>query len=198
MRQHRTEQLKLYWEQLRGRRAAPERNDIDPGEIRHLLPDIFILDFDLHREPGIRLAGTRMCSLFGRELGSEAFCDLFVQQERLDMLRLVQSVANDEIPRLAGVEAHCGAATRIAHDLLLLPLRHRGIRSQRLLGMLCAAEELPLFSPPAHALTFVSLKVFDEETGRRAQRTPSLQVGLSPSEILSRKGHLVLIDGKRE
>ena len=198
MKQHRTEHLQRYWDTLRGRRAAPERNDIDPGEIRNLLPDVFILDFDLHRIPSIRLAGTRLCSLFGREIGGNAFCSLFVDKEQLEILHLVQRAANDENPLLAGVEAQCADGTLLAHDLLLLPLRHRGMRSQRMLGMLSAAKELPVFAPVAVSLALVAYNAADQETRRRALRTPSLQVGIPPAQIMARKGHLVLIDGKQD
>ena len=198
MKQHSTDQLQRYWDGLRGRRAAPERNDIDPGDLRHLLPDIFILDFDLHRTPSIRLAGTRFCALFGREIGGEAFCDLFPDTEKLEILALVQRAANDETPLLAGVEAQCSGDMIIAHDLLLLPLRHRGMRAQRMLGMLSAAQDMPIFAPQAACLTLVACQVVDQDTRRRSARTPSLRIGVSPSEIVSRKGHLALIDGKRE
>ena len=33
-----------YWDALRGERAAPERSEIEPGEIRHILADTFILE----------------------------------------------------------------------------------------------------------------------------------------------------------
>ncbi len=35
--------LHAYWERLRGERAAPERAEIEPGQIRHLLADSLIL-----------------------------------------------------------------------------------------------------------------------------------------------------------
>ncbi len=33
-----------YWDSLRGDRAAPERGEIEPGAIRHILAETFILD----------------------------------------------------------------------------------------------------------------------------------------------------------
>ena len=32
-----------YWNKRRGRRSAPERGEIEPGAIRHVLADTFIL-----------------------------------------------------------------------------------------------------------------------------------------------------------
>ena len=35
-----------YWDGLRGARAARERGEIEPGEIRHILADTFVLEID--------------------------------------------------------------------------------------------------------------------------------------------------------
>jgi hypothetical protein len=56
-----------YWNERRGRRAAPERGDIEPGDIRGVLADTFILAFDAPASHPFRIAGTRVCALFGRE-----------------------------------------------------------------------------------------------------------------------------------
>src|SRR5215204_152977 len=62
-----------YWDALRGERAAPERGEIEPGEIRHILADTFILEVTGARSAAIRLAGTRICAFFALELRGEAF-----------------------------------------------------------------------------------------------------------------------------
>ena len=66
-----------HWDTCRGLRQAPDREDIEPGAIRRALGDVFMLDL----EPGFghpfRLAGTRLCALFGRELKATAFFPLW-------------------------------------------------------------------------------------------------------------------------
>jgi hypothetical protein len=62
-----------YWNKKRGTRPAPERADIDPTEIRHALSDTFMLAADFVDQLRFRLAGTRVCALFGREIKGEAF-----------------------------------------------------------------------------------------------------------------------------
>src|SRR5881628_908201 len=54
-----------YWNALRGSRAAPDRGDIEPGGMRRALGDSFILAFDAADDHLFRLAGTRICGLFG-------------------------------------------------------------------------------------------------------------------------------------
>ena len=57
--------------------AAPERTEIEPGAIRGVLADAFILALDRGSGHPIRLAGTRLCALFGREIKGKSFLDLW-------------------------------------------------------------------------------------------------------------------------
>ena len=62
----RVRQLRDYWESKRRGRALPARADIEPVEIKSLLPDLIIAD--LFTDPlrvRFRLAGTRVCDAFG-------------------------------------------------------------------------------------------------------------------------------------
>jgi hypothetical protein len=68
-----TTELYAYWNQLRGARSAPERNDIDPGAIRSVLADTFVLDFDAQRGFPFRISGSRANALFLREMRGFSF-----------------------------------------------------------------------------------------------------------------------------
>ena len=61
-------ELFAYWNALRGARSAPERDDVDPGAIRGVLADTFILEFDPAAGFPLRVVGTRTNALFLREL----------------------------------------------------------------------------------------------------------------------------------
>lgn len=197
MKNNATRDLHIYWSALRGRRSAPERTDIDPGSIRALLSDVFLLDLDANEGAIFRLAGTRLCTLFGREIKDEAFSTLFEQRGRHEIERLIAGVAQDEKPLIAGIVAHGEAEEAIVCELLLLPLRHQGQRAKRMLGMLVASEAMPLFMKPIKHLSMLTLKVIDEDIVHRAIRTPSFVVGIPHEQIASRHGHLVLINGER-
>ena len=66
-------ELYAYWEEKRGTRPAPERAEIEPGAIRGVLSDAFILAIDRSAGHPIRLAGTRVCALFDREIKGRSF-----------------------------------------------------------------------------------------------------------------------------
>ena len=70
-------ELFAYWDERRGKHSAPERADIEPGAIRQVLSDAFILALDGGAGHPFRLAGTRVCALFGRELKGEPFIGLW-------------------------------------------------------------------------------------------------------------------------
>src|ERR1700728_823423 len=75
-------ELYAYWQELRGRRPAPTRAEIEPGAIRRILSEAFILALDRASGYPFRLAGTRVCALFGRELKGETFLDLWDEPGR--------------------------------------------------------------------------------------------------------------------
>jgi hypothetical protein len=71
-----------YWNERRGARLLPRREDIEPEAIRCVLADTFILSFAPTVGHPIRVAGTRVCALFGREIKGEAFLDVFSTDAR--------------------------------------------------------------------------------------------------------------------
>jgi hypothetical protein len=124
-----------YWNELRGSRIAPERGDIEPGAIRRVLRDTFILALD-SSGPRFRLAGTRVCALFCRELKGETFIDLWAKSEQAVVREQIAVVADESEGFVAGVDGQNAAGSRIDLELLLLPLVHRDRSQARVLGVL--------------------------------------------------------------
>src|SRR5437762_3166467 len=119
-------ELFAHWRDRRGARLAPERADIDPGAIRKALGDAFLLGLDAGPAPAFRLAGTRVCALFGRELKGENFIELWEEEERTAIRDLVANVAQEMVGIVAGASGRTREGLRADLELLLLPLRHRG------------------------------------------------------------------------
>ena len=87
-----TRLLFAHWDRLRGERAAPTRGDIDPAHLRSFLADVFMLDAKPWQEGRIRLAGTRVCALFGHELKGQRLPELWFECERAEISRLIGAV----------------------------------------------------------------------------------------------------------
>jgi len=67
MRIESSKELLAYWNALRGEKDCPERKDINPGELAVILGDVFLAETTADGECLVRLAGTKVCSLYGRE-----------------------------------------------------------------------------------------------------------------------------------
>ena len=129
-------ELYAYWEEKRGNRAAPERNEIDPGAIRGVLSDTFILALDRRAGHPLRLAGTRVCALFDREIKGESFLDLWAPSSRPIMASLITILADECSGTVAGVTAANASGEEINLELLLLPLGSRRPSFARAIGVL--------------------------------------------------------------
>lgn len=129
-----------HWQRLRGARLAPERADIDPGAMRKALGDAFLLGLELGQDPTFRLAGTRVCALFGRELKGESFVELWHEEARPLVRDLLAMVAEDVVGVIAGAGGHSREGLRTDVEILLLPLRYRGRTQARMIGTLAPLD----------------------------------------------------------
>ena len=134
-----TRMIFSYWDALRGERAAPERGEIEPGEIRHALADTFILDLAPDRTAHIRLAGTRLCAFFDRELKGERFDRLWSPHARPGPEDFIDLVLDETAGAVAGLTGTTAEGETLDLEMVLLPLRHRGRPNARILGALSPA-----------------------------------------------------------
>jgi len=182
-------ELYAYWEQRRGARAAPERDEIEPGAIRGVLSDAFILALDRAAGHPLRLAGTRICALFGRELKGESFTALWALPSRSVVSSLLAILADESIGTVAGVKTQNSAGEEINLELLLLPLGARRQNLARAIGILA-----PLNAPewlgqsPVGALTL----------GTRRHVGASIENRLLPRFVTrGARRHLTVYEGGR-
>ena len=136
-------ELYAYWQEKRGTRAAPERTEIEPGAIRSVLADAFILTLDHKTAYPIRLAGTRLCALFGREIKEESFLDLWAATNRPTLEGLLSILSDECIGTVAGAAAQSASGETVELELLLLPFSIRRPIFARAIGVLA-----PLKIPP--------------------------------------------------
>lgn len=123
-----------YWDSIRGVDAAPLRAQVDPAAIRHILPHIFILETTCDGEPRFRLAGTLVCSLFGRELRDEPFSHLWSTGHPDTVVDTVSQVMRNAAPILIDAMAYTRSERNTGFEVTLLPMRSSPTRCDRLLG----------------------------------------------------------------
>jgi len=130
-----------YWDGRRGTARAPDRSDIEPSAVRDLLGDIFVLSYDADAGHPFRVAGTRVCALFGRDVKDQSFSELFKADSRREIEDIVSIVAEETLPVIAGLTATSQHGP-VAHlELLLLPFNARAHTPISLTGLLAPFEQ---------------------------------------------------------
>jgi hypothetical protein len=135
-----TQELYDYWNECRDGRAAPERADIDPAAIKRVLGDSFVLSIEPGEGARFRVAGTRICALFGRELRGEMFASIWQDEHARQIRELITLLTDEEIGVVAGASTSAKRDLECPLELLVLPLSHRGRSGRRMLGSLLPIE----------------------------------------------------------
>ena len=155
-----------YWNSTRGADDAPLRSQIDPGAIRHILPQIFILETGQDSDPRFRLAGTTICSLFGRELRDTAFSSLWTGRGAEKAVYVAVAVMDRVAPALLDATGQPPSGRPSTFEVVLLPMRSSPDRCDRLLGCLVSAKtNTRLASQPLAGLRLDRSRMLDGLTG---------------------------------
>ena len=210
MKHEASRELYGYWNRVRGEDKAPHRGAIEPSDIRRILADTFILEVVDRTNYLVRLAGTRVCGLYGRELKGSNLLDLWRADDRSAMATLAAAVSEDGAVAVVTLEATTDRGAGVAAELLLLPLRHAGPAFDRILGCLATLERpYWLGAEPVTRQSIASLRLIwpDEMPRFLRRRTDVVPRGLSvvplpPAAAAGgqprRRGHLTLFDGGKE
>ncbi|MFZ1814243.1 MAG: PAS domain-containing protein [Rhizobiaceae bacterium] len=197
MRHAQTKILLAYWNRLRGSRAAPERGEIEPSDIREILGDTFILDISPQlRTISFRLAGTRLCAAFGKELKSYGYLGLWDEDDNFEIARAISRVYNDYTPVLISHTARTDSGKFVEFETLLLPLMPIAEGSARVLGV-STPKKVPYWLG-AEALTANQCKGLRSLTvpGEAPPLVPEFSENAATGEQMSRKvGHLTVLTG---
>jgi hypothetical protein len=129
-----------YWDEKRGGARAPERSEIEPGAVRELLGDIFVLSYDATSGYPFRVAGTRVCALLGRDLKDRSFSALFEPDARGEIEDIIAVVAEEMLAAVAGITATAEDGSPAHLELLLLPFNTRAHEPISLTGLLAPFE----------------------------------------------------------
>jgi len=95
MQQPTSRQLYAYWDRVRNGRVAPRRFEIEPARIPALLPETFIAEGAGLLGFRFRLAGTKICEQFGKELRDIDLLSLFGDGDREQLGAMLHAVFTD-------------------------------------------------------------------------------------------------------
>jgi len=199
-----------YWNRLRTGRPAPKRTEIEPADIKTLLSDTFILERDTRGEAVFRLAGTRICATYGRELTGFSFPSLWRARDQRLIARSARGVFEDNNVVVIAFDGVSRNARSNPFEMIVLPL-DGGIDNPRCLGAISAVEKpFWLGADPIVDAAVESMRVVDPDrepmflNNRPAIDVPALAPNELPSDEIDGKPgrprrirHLVVLDGGR-
>ena len=201
MKHTHTNELYIYWNRIRGSRTAPDRSALEPADIRTILKDTFILhvgDCDDYR---FRLAGTRTCSLFGREVKNSNFMDLFDGDSKDAVQTLLHTTCEDASVNILGLIGKNKQGHTIPLEAIFLPLKLNGRTNARIMGCL-APLKMPYWAgmEPIKELQLSSLRmIMPHQHKVEVARTIPTQNEIEDQSArlagAKKVGHLTVLDG---
>lgn len=140
MRHAASRTLFAYWDGLRAGGIAPDRAEIEPRGIAGILGDTFILESDRLGVVPYRLAGSRVCAIFGQEMKGQSFLGHFTGQDRAKVAQGLADANAAPTGLLIAAEGVSSAGETVPLELIILPLAHRGRIGARMIGVVSSAE----------------------------------------------------------
>nr|WP_043616537.1 PAS domain-containing protein [Ensifer sp. ZNC0028] len=207
MRSNTTTELFRYWNTIRGKRELPRRDELEPSDIRMLLPNLFILERDRNAGISFRLAGTQVCALFGQELRGRQFGMLWLGSQAAKTHRITGQVMTHRVPLVLSAKGRTADAREVDIETLLLPLASSEGESDRVLGALSPlSRPYWLHATAIECLDATGMKVLDPDRTavfrEEEAQQPSGTVAKSPatgafSSEFRQFGHLRILEGGR-
>lgn len=150
-------EIYAYWNELRQDRDAPFRSDIDPMQVRSVLPDLFMLKHEGGSELRFGLTGTRLYNLFQTELGGTDFHRIWHADVAGYASNIASGVMEHKLPVIFELQGKTIDGFEIqSMEMVLLPLADEKNSSYRLLGCIGCEPARSDFCFPIRPLTIKS------------------------------------------
>ena len=129
------EELYAYWAGLRSGPRLPGRGDIKPEDFKRLLPTVSLID--VRRDPvdfRLRLAGTGLYSVYGREITGRALDEVY-NSAAADYWRVeLGKIVEERRPAVGVHSLSWRGASHMSILWLRLPLASNGVDVDMILG----------------------------------------------------------------
>lgn len=130
-----------YWEAVRGEMSAPPRDWLDLQKIRSLVPFLFMIERTPTRGFAWRLAGTKVCELWGMELTGMPAMAQGERFERETVTRLLDGVIDDHQPFVLRFRLSSAKGMTVAAEFVGAPLRARNNAATYVFGVIMPFRE---------------------------------------------------------
>jgi hypothetical protein len=127
--------LFAYWESLRAERPCPNREEFAFEPVKNLMPDMVVLEQDLARGGyRFRLAGSRVCALFGRNLTASDALSGWDAYETSILSNHFKLAFDNFQPILVRMRLLTDTGITVAAELIAMPIRERKSNRIQLIG----------------------------------------------------------------
>ncbi|MGO1120337.1 PAS domain-containing protein [Rhodovibrionaceae bacterium A322] len=127
--------LTAYWLKKRAERRMPSRADIDPADIRFLLPYVFLVDVkDDHPHLRWRLMGTHINEYLGYDATGRWFDELYENQTHEKFMRSFLECLSEKKPERFHGKIRFPSQDYLGYEAVYLPLSSNSTRVEMLLG----------------------------------------------------------------
>jgi hypothetical protein len=189
---HRTTQIIYsYWNEVRQRRLAPRRFDIEPARIAGILAETTILEQADDSTYRFRLAGTRITEQFGTELRGRNFLELWPEPDLGNLQHHLAAMKANGGVLVFTFEAETASGRTAVFEGILMPLVHTGDVVDRFLGAIsCSSSPIWLGSQTLERFRLLSADTIwpdgrPHAIAERLSRTPALSPQSQNSRIVS-------------
>jgi hypothetical protein len=128
-----------YWRAKRGSRSMPSRRDIDPVEVRKLLPNLQLIERVVSGRWRFRLIGTALVEAFGRDYTGQFPDELFDAARAKSIRETHDAVRDARRPMFLRSRYVTTKDVDIVANRLYLPLSDDDIEVNMILGALTLA-----------------------------------------------------------
>ncbi len=195
MRQTAATEILAYWASLKTGDDAPPASAIDPRALKTFLPDLFMLERHAHAVFSFRLAGTRMCQRFGRELRDHDFVRLFPSASHGELLIQL----GDALQTTEAVVVNARAATLNGDttdvELVLMPLTDASGNVVRMLGALLPADDEAMRNGEFYIRLDLSDAIGAKAYGEAARKAAAASFAAARE---TRVSYLRVVDGAKD
>ncbi len=124
-----------FWESARGEMAAAKKQDLDLKKIAKILPNLCILERDLDK-PAYkwRLAGTRICQIWGKELTGANVLEGWPEFEKQTMASGFDMVVAGLQPCVARFRAVNNRGSEVGIEFIAFPIQDSHSGAIQILG----------------------------------------------------------------
>jgi hypothetical protein len=164
--------LFVHWETARAERAYPTREDFALTPVRELMADMVIIEKDhLRQSFKLRLAGTRVCSLFGHNMTGANILEGWDNFESEVISRHLDLALKELQPVLIRMRFITDTRQQVAAELIALPIQVRESNRVQLIGGLFPFREAKAIGH-THLIQreLVSARAIWTEHGTRSRR----------------------------